>query len=193
MLIGLLSRFGTIDQPPFFSLLASELLHESPQRHPAKAYQLQHPLRISASQKNLSVSNSLTSSAAMGQHSDEVDQLLRAVLPQAPEVLHHVFSLEGKPMRSFLFSKKPDKKPRGQRSPAGIEHCGEQSGIPSTDHCHRTIQGQQSDQPESEVSSNFSATSLPKLHCRTSLMVRTTFDSTSCVQMTYLSRTLTTS
>ncbi|CAD6588408.1 MAG: hypothetical protein ASARMPREDX12_003321 [Alectoria sarmentosa] len=31
----------------------------------------------------------------MGQHSDEVDQLLRAVLPQAPEVLHHVFSLEG--------------------------------------------------------------------------------------------------
>lgn len=158
-----------------------------------KLTRLQYPLRISTSSTNLSVSNSLLSSAAMGQHSDEVDQLLRAVMPQAPEVLHHVFSLEGKSLRSFLFSKKPDKKPRGQRSPAGIEHCGEQSGIPSPDHCHRTIQGQQSAQPKSEVSSNFSATSLPNLYCRTSLMVQTIFDSTSCGQMTCLSRTLTTS
>ena len=38
----------------------------------------------------------------MAQHSDEVDRLLRAVMPQAPEFLHHVFALEGKSLRSFL-------------------------------------------------------------------------------------------
>ena len=38
----------------------------------------------------------------MGQHSDEVDRLLRAVIPQAPEVLHHVFALEGKALLPFL-------------------------------------------------------------------------------------------
>lgn len=50
----------------------------------------------------------------MAQHSDEVDQLLRAIMPQAPEVLHHVFALEGKSLQSFLFSHRPNKKPRGQ-------------------------------------------------------------------------------
>ena len=37
----------------------------------------------------------------MAQRSDEVDQLLRSVMPQAPEVLHHVFALEGKSLRSI--------------------------------------------------------------------------------------------
>lgn len=75
----------------------------------------------------------------MAQHSDEVDQLLRAVMPQAPEVLHHVFALEGKSSRSFLFSLKPDENPRGQRSSAWTEHSGEQSGIPCPYHCHRAV------------------------------------------------------
>ena len=38
----------------------------------------------------------------MAQHSDEVDRLLRTVMPQAPEVLHHIFALEGKSKLSFL-------------------------------------------------------------------------------------------
>ena len=38
----------------------------------------------------------------MGQDPDEVDRLLRAIMPHAPEVLHHVFALEGRSLRSFL-------------------------------------------------------------------------------------------
>ena len=43
------------------------------------------------------MSYSSTSSVAMAQHpdDDEVDQLLRAVMPHAPEFLHHVLALEG--------------------------------------------------------------------------------------------------
>lgn len=38
----------------------------------------------------------------MAQHSDGVDRLLRTVMPEAPEVLHHVFALEGKSLKAFL-------------------------------------------------------------------------------------------
>ena len=38
----------------------------------------------------------------MAQHSDEVDRLLRTIMPHAPEVLHHVFALEGKSSRSSM-------------------------------------------------------------------------------------------
>ena len=91
--------------------------------------------------KYLSESHRSVSPAAMAQNSDEVDRLLRAVMPQAPEVLHHVFALEGKSLRSFKSRAKPDKKPRGERSPAGAKHGREQSCIPSPDHCRRTVQG----------------------------------------------------
>ena len=102
---------------------------------------------------NLSVINNSTSLAIMAQHSDEVDQLLRAVMPQAPEVLHHVFALEGKSLQSLPLQRhKPDEKPRGQRSPAGTQYSREQGGIPGPDHCHRTVQGQQSDQSKSTAS-----------------------------------------
>ena len=91
--------------------------------------------------KYLSDSHRSESSAAMAQHSDEVDRLLRAVMPQAPDILHHVFALEGKSLRSFPSKAKPDEKPRGERSPAGTKHSREQSCIPSPDHCRRTVQG----------------------------------------------------
>ena len=77
----------------------------------------------------------------MAQHSDAVDRLLRAVLPQAPEVLHHVFALEGKALLPVSVSGKPNEKPRGQRSLTRTEHCREQSCIPGPNHCRRIVQG----------------------------------------------------
>lgn len=121
-----LAQMTNLPFNPLF-LLASKLLRESPQRHLPQAYRIassSSQALVLISTKDFSVSNSSTS-AAMAQHSDEVDRLLRAIMPQAPEVLHHVFALEGKSIGLFLFSRMPDAKSRRQRGPAGTEHSRE--------------------------------------------------------------------
>jgi len=80
------------------------------------------------------------------QHTDSMDQLIGSTMQQAPQILHHVFSLEGKSRSFFLPDtkhRKADRQYRSQRSSHGTEDHREQGGLPDSHHCSRAVQGQQ--------------------------------------------------